>query len=145
MTYNPTEDGYGHINVYSKGRTEIGRLLSNFAKTPFVHPEDGEFDSVEGYWYWLGSRDNVLRRLSGSGAKVYGRRVQSSECLLPFEEFKRKVILALDAKLDQNPKILELLKKTNADLVHYYVFNGAVVEPAEHKWIIQHLEMRRAN
>lgn len=31
---NPLEDGITHINVYSKGATELGRLLTNFAHTP---------------------------------------------------------------------------------------------------------------
>ena len=31
--YKQTEDGYNHINVYSKGKTELGRWLSNFAHT----------------------------------------------------------------------------------------------------------------
>lgn len=30
MTYHPDTDGITHINVYSKGRTELGRRLSNF-------------------------------------------------------------------------------------------------------------------
>lgn len=31
-TINPDEDGRTHINIYSKGGTELGRLLSNFAQ-----------------------------------------------------------------------------------------------------------------
>jgi hypothetical protein len=53
MDIKPSEDGVTHINVYSRGNTELGRLLSNFAHTPFSHPEFGEFASVEGFWYWL--------------------------------------------------------------------------------------------
>jgi hypothetical protein len=47
MDIKPSEDGVTHINVYSRGNTELGRLLSNFAHTPFSHPEFGEFASVE--------------------------------------------------------------------------------------------------
>lgn len=35
MNFKPEMDGIDHINVYSKGKTELGKLLSNFARTPF--------------------------------------------------------------------------------------------------------------
>lgn len=45
--YTATTDGIDHINIYSKGKTTLGRMLSNFACTPFTHPEDGKFASIE--------------------------------------------------------------------------------------------------
>jgi hypothetical protein len=35
---DPTTDGIDHINIYSKGYTKLGRLLSNFTKSEFTHP-----------------------------------------------------------------------------------------------------------
>jgi len=68
MKFSRNDDGLSHINIYSKGMTELGRLLSNFANTPVNTPQDGKFTSIEGYWYWLlGKNDNreVLRTLHG--------------------------------------------------------------------------------
>jgi hypothetical protein len=48
----PEEDGVTHINIYSKGKTELGRWLTNFSYSPFNHPEYGKFLSMEGFWYW---------------------------------------------------------------------------------------------
>lgn len=48
--FEPKNDGIDHINVYSGGATELGRLLTNFAHTPFEN-EYGKFESVEGFWY----------------------------------------------------------------------------------------------
>ena len=42
LGYLPKDDGVTHINIYSKGQTELGGLLSNFSRTPFVHPKYGE-------------------------------------------------------------------------------------------------------
>ena len=42
-------DGVTHINVYSQGKTSIGRALSNFSPLGFNHPKHGHFESVEGY------------------------------------------------------------------------------------------------
>jgi hypothetical protein len=50
---NPHKDGIDHINIYSRGKTEVGRQLSNFAHTPFTHKDYGYFNSVEGLWYYL--------------------------------------------------------------------------------------------
>ena len=44
--YLPIDEGVTHINIYSKSKLELGKLLSNFAKTPFTHPVYGEFASV---------------------------------------------------------------------------------------------------
>jgi hypothetical protein len=49
---DPKKDGIEHINIYSKGRTALGIFLSNFTQCD-LETEDGEFSSIEGYWYWL--------------------------------------------------------------------------------------------
>lgn len=51
--YNPVDEGVTHINIYSKAKTELGLLSTNFARTPIDHPEFGHFESLEGLWYWL--------------------------------------------------------------------------------------------
>ena len=57
----PTEDGITHINIYSKGQTELGKMLSNFAKFP-IQTVDGNFMSVEGYWYFLSIDEKFSER-----------------------------------------------------------------------------------
>lgn len=133
------EDGITHINIYSKGKTLLGRLLSNFANTPFNHPEDGMFKSVEGYWYWLSCKDDRLRDVIGFDAKKLGRELRAPDwCKDP--EFKRKVCLAIKSKLEQNPGILSLMKANSLPFAHYYVYGDKVVEPEEGKWIIEYIE-----
>ena len=75
MKLDPKEDGVSHINVWSRGTTDLGRDLSNFAHTPFVHPRYGPFQSVEGFWYWLstGQKEIKLRHLWGYLAKEEGK------------------------------------------------------------------------
>ena len=52
--FDPNLDGINHINVYSRGKTEIGRFLSNMAHTPFEYQrfESQRFDlkNVESFW-----------------------------------------------------------------------------------------------
>lgn len=135
---DPGDDGLTHVNVYSQGRTELGRLLSNFAHTPFTGP-DGEFASVEGYWYWLGAREHPmrerLRTLSGFAAKKFGRTLRAPDWPKG-PEFQAKIRAALQAKAQQHPRIRKLLGECPLPLAHYYVFNGRV-RPAGGEWILR--------
>jgi len=54
-----TKDGIDHINLYSRGHTELGQYLSNFAYTP-IQTEDGRFNSIEAYWYWLNTHNCLI-------------------------------------------------------------------------------------
>lgn len=139
---NPKEDGQTHINMYSKGNTWLGRQLTNFAYTPFTHPEDGYFESVEGYWYWLGCKDDRLRHLSGYDAKKLGRILGVSDWN-PAPEFQRKIKLAITAKIQQIPKIKEELKKSTLPLTHYYVYGTKVIDVEGGQWITEHVETIR--
>ena len=141
--YNPELDGVDHINVYSKAKTELGRFLSNFAYSPFTC-EDGHFDSVEGYWYWLSSKDERLRKLSGFKAKQLGREIGAKDWV-DTEEFKDKIKKAILIKLTNNPKLGEQFRKyKNLPLTHYYNYQGKVVDVPKAQWILEIIENYRS-
>lgn len=143
MQWNPKEDGITHINVYSKGKTELGKWLSNFTKTP-IETEDGYFESIEGYWYWLGTnheRKDELRHVSGWQAKSLGREIKSEDWQSS-DDFKRKICAAITIKINSNSKMLLALKENTLPLTHYYVYgenhqNPKVIEPKDGRWIIE--------
>lgn len=141
---DPKMDGVDHINVYSGGQTELGRLLSNFAHTPFTHPDHGSFASMEAYWYWCGSgrTANHLRRLYGSSAKSAG--VKCDPVPMPDEEFRVMIVRGFRCKITQNAKLLELFINSSLPFVHYFVYGGKhVVLQAKHEWQMQALEALR--
>lgn len=135
---DPEKDGITHINVYSKGRTELGRLLTNFAYTPF-ECEDGHFDSVEGYWYWLGCGDDRLRYLYGFKAKKLGRELRAPDWQED-PEFKVKICRAIEIKIETHRDIFELMKTSELPFVHYYVSKTGITEVPQGKWIMEALE-----
>lgn len=137
-TINPDLDGIYHINVYSKGKTWLGRNLSNFSYSP-IETEDGKFNSVEGYWYWLSSRDEALRSLWGFDAKKRGREVGGKDWL-DDNEFKLKIKKAIDNKLRSNNVLLKTLQECNLPLTHYYVYSNRVVLIPKSRWIIEFIE-----
>ena len=138
----PKDDGITHINIYSKGQTELGRLLSNFSRTPFTNPKYGEFTSVEGFWYYISSgfKYEELRTMFGYQAKMCGRRLEVVHTD-KFEELIRESILL---KLEQTPGLMEMFKNNQLPLTHYYYYgtvdNPKVVYPKGSEFILDELK-----
>ena len=135
--WNPEDDGIDHINVYSKGRTELGKFLSNFAYS-VINTDDGLFWSVEGYWYWLGT-DNPerekLRKLAGFQAKQFGRKLRAKDWQST-EEFKNKILKAIKIKIENYPQYKKLLINNILPLAHYYVYGDKIVNVPAAQWIL---------
>lgn len=136
-------DGVDHINCHSKGRTALGRALSNFTRTKF-HTHIGGFTSMEGYWYfckiWLySSRPRSvavacapLRRVSGRRAKTLGKELQERfgvpDEWVPTDIFRTMITIGLHCKLLANPRLCTLLVQNKLPLRHYHPF-GTVANP----------------
>lgn len=131
-------DGETHINIYSKGKTEIGRWLSNFSYSP-IQTQHGDFESIEGYWYWLTTLHSKLRTLHGFSAKKLGKECKKVREYSE-EEFKSYICKAIDAKLKTRAKWV--VDSVNLPLAHYYEYSGKKVKKPEYNWITEHIEMR---
>ena len=130
MKINPNNDGVDHINVYSNGKTELGRMFSNFYRFPIM-TKDGYFNSVESYWFWLGisseyqNRDQ-LRNLSGYEAKKFGTQLRE---FYPAKDpdFEDKIIRAIWYKVKRNAFMFKE-EYRELPLAHYYVLqNGKIM------------------
>ena len=138
QNYGPDTDGIDHINVYSKGKTELGRSLSNFAFTPFHVFGWGDFASVEGFWYYITRKDERLRHLYGYEAKKLGKALPKET---EWEEsgFRSMIKEAITAKMEYNEEIFRSLRDSTLPLAHYYVYGDKVVD-AGYGWVIKILE-----
>lgn len=159
ILYSPEDDGVTHINVYSRAKTELGQLLSNFAHTPFIHPKDGYFASVEAYWYWLSLSDGVndtenvsLRNLYGYRAKEIGRilrkKAEECGCERKVEDFEARIKKAILCKIEQNDDVKKLLKECTLPLTHYYVWGKdggeqKISYPSDYAWIHEYISLVR--
>lgn len=122
--YEVESDGIDHINIYSKGATDLGRSLSNLANLAVEIPDVGIFKSLEGYWYYLstGSQFPELMSMGGFEAKKYGRtkpRVAMSEKL-----FKDSIKTAMRLKVEQHPDLKKELINSSLPFTHYYVYGN---------------------
>lgn len=147
-TLKVEEDGVTHINIFTRGATELGRLLTNPAYSPFTHPTYGDFDSVEGLWYWLksGRCHDFLRTSSGISAKLAGRHLPEVFC----QSFKEDVSIGIRQKIGQNPRIIELLAESTLPFEHYYWFGGLGdakvirLPNAANEWVVELIEKIRS-
>ena len=117
---NPLNDGIDHINVYSKGRTFLGRRLSNFYPIMFCHPVYGWFDTVEGFYFFVstGFKVDAFRRCKGFEAKALGKTYERVPC----DNFELLIREAIRLKILQNPVLLKDLKDSTLPFKHYYVY-----------------------
>jgi hypothetical protein len=124
------EDGSNHINIYSEARTELGRKLTNFAKTPFDHPTYGHFESMEGFWHWCstGKKSDSYRDKYGLAAKMAKRRGQG---VVIYDYFESDILSGLHCKLQQHPNIHQMLLDSTLPLTHYYAFSRTLVDGAK--------------
>lgn len=143
---NPSEDGISHINIYSQSKTELGQMLSNFYKYP-IKTEDGDFMSVEGYWYWLSIEDctekEVLRKVYGFNAKKVGKEILQTKNKRFDTDFEKKIIKAIWYKFKRNA---HLIKDQFKDLPfeHYYNFSGCVRDVKDkYLWMIEAITKMR--
>ncbi len=146
---DPNLDGKTHINVYSGSRTELGRMLSNFYREKIL-TKDGEFMSVEAYWFWLGIspdcefRDS-LRDLSGYEAKKCGTQLRTAYPGEPIEDFEDRIIRAIWFKVKRHVDLF-LPEYENLPLKHYYVYGKGTIKDVYGKywWMIEAQEKMKA-
>lgn len=146
MEYTPETDGVDHINIYSKGKTELGRLLTNLAHTPFTFPLHGSFSSVESFWYYAktGFLHPQLKPLYGFRAKEEGKKYAIVFC----PQFEELILEAIRCKLRQHKRLRELLTKSTLPLTHYYVYgthsDWKVIPQTKYNWQTEEISRIRS-
>lgn len=152
MNYRPSRDGIDHVNVYSKGRTRLGKMLTNFYQHDTL-TDDGWFKSIEGYWYWLLTPEEhpgreSLRQVSDYRAKEVGKAIAYETVTIedPTDtpQFRRKIRNAIWNKIASSPELQSLMMANELPYAHYYVYGrGAtakVVEPEGCEWLLRFIE-----
>lgn len=137
-------DGIDHINISFKGKVELGRMLSHFYESPFMHPIYGQFKSMEGFWQYIRASPakpearDALRDLSGMAAKECGRNLEN----VYINNFVEIINYANYQKIIQNPKIAEAMTQSVLPFKIYYLHGpeDILIHQVRYKWIIDGLE-----
>jgi hypothetical protein len=137
-TPDPLQDGEDHINVWTKGKTRLGRLLTNPADLPVTHPKYGMFRTMEGLWFYLktGMIHEDLRAMNGFEA----RRVGMTFKTVWFQDFMDEIKIGIRCKIEQHAELRELMEESILPFEHYYVYPVRTVTPKSAKALCQMLE-----
>ena len=170
LVYDPEEDGITHINIWYLGKTELGKMLSHFYKSPFHHPYFGTFNSMEGFWHYLQSINSpddavdpnklgpdgnpvkvprdTLRSLSGNAAKQYGKKLKWSYV----DRFYEIISAANFYKIEQNPVLKKLFIESTLPFDLYYLNppigdaegqRKVLTKLVNYKWLVDSFEENR--
>ena len=120
--YLRENDGIDHINIYSKGKTELGKILSNFAYTPFEY-NGIKYNSIEGAIFYYRTGDERFINLYGTEAKKLGKSLKGER-----KETYEMLKDWCNAKLNQIPIIEEILIQNELPFSHYFVMWGKKID-----------------
>lgn len=154
---HPKDDGITHINIYTKGRTGLGRFLTNMNDIP-VTTDHGVFKSMEGYWHYLKIKlihENFdpknYQNLTCYEAKKLNKRIMNTDEnlsglvseVITSNDFRSKILVALTGKINSSSKMKELFIKNDLPFEHYYYY-GSIDNPKVHNlpqynWITDYL------
>ena len=147
-TINFLQDSTNHINISSRGRTFLGRFLSQNKRCYLSLPE-GVFQSVGGYWYYLTTKEKDLRlfEVNGWETELLAAQLQPlpRKEQLPTSELQAKIKKALDIKIKWSEYWQEEFTESTLPFLQYHLdANGNVVdESTKYRWLLNHLEARR--
>ena len=124
---NPNKDGIEHINVHSEGRTIVGRMLDNLAYMPFDHPQFGQFNSIEGFYWWYisGQKHEYLRYVYNDKARKAAAEFKREKNLGEMD--KEQFRIAVQCKIAQSPFLQEQLQICYLPLVAYTVYGKSLL------------------
>lgn len=150
---DPDQDGVTHINVhFNLAQNPLGKQLSTYYVSPFVHHYFGPFRCVEGFMLYVktGCVEDRFRKLTGARAKTLFRALIKSKELtnhritpLVYEEIQK---MATWAKLVHNPVMMDLFKQSTLPFDSYFLHgNGNVpIRPDDGVIMIDNLNQLRA-
>jgi hypothetical protein len=142
---SPDQDGKTHINISSAGATELGRELTHFAYTPFIHPIYGHFKTMEGFWHYIKSEDpdDAFRSMTGGKAKAYAKTKRT----VKRPNFIDIIKEANFYKIEQTLGLKDLMVESTLPFEYYYLYGPEQVRisPQHAPWLCTMFEeIRRA-
>ncbi|MGL5398255.1 MAG: hypothetical protein ACRDBQ_23770 [Shewanella sp.] len=163
VDYHTEEDGVTHINVYSGGKTNLGRFWSNFHHSNTMTPH-GLFSSLEGYYHYLKVLRSVieakksveqlgihyqlekLKSVYGKAAQQAGRELRKHLASLgiytldvPDEWFNANFKEALVNKLNDDKQMQVEVFDNQLPYLHYYVMGKNVFYKEHFSWLTEQI------
>lgn len=133
-------DGKDHINIYTKGKTFLGRFLSNLYPAPVETEKSGYFYSAEALWYFLTRDDSdIFKNIeSPFKCKELGRKRAKKDIDMCYVYSEMEE--AIRYKVVNNEPVKKMLTNSDKPFAHYYEYGGKRVFPENQEWLINAIE-----
>lgn len=117
------QDGVDHINIWTRGATEIGQVLDMDFEMPWVHPRYGRFLSLSSFWYYVTSHDldRGLMMLPSHVLRKRGSTQNHQATRKTVDNLRALMIDAAYHRIISVPEVAESLRETNLPLDNYVV------------------------
>lgn len=128
--YRAIDDGITHVNTYSKGATQLGRLISNMYEDPFTC-ELGSFRCIECLYHYVRfyqePEAEMFHSLNGFDGKKLANllKAERKEDFYPGWE---KILYTQMWEKFKRHRCYFVFQYKDLPLVHYYVYGGKEVQ-----------------
>lgn len=150
MTIVPAKDGVDHINIYSKGKTSLGRALTNMFQFTFEY-NGCTFHSVEQAWHYFKFLDinplvaqHILSLENSYDCLKYARAnsVPETVAFVQTDAFRNRIKDVIITRLQADDALRVQLKNSVLPFKHYFVYGADAVRDQSDKysWLIQIFE-----
>lgn len=146
------EDGVNHIRVDNRGATLLGRMLDSQYVSPFHHPELGDFNTTEGFWFYISTSPKVedFRLLNGYECRKLINNLRHNGKLnrIRIPNFTSHIFNANYLKIINNPILFNMMKESTLPFEFYYItkkyrrdgeVQSVLFYPNDRTWVLSQL------
>ena len=120
-----SQDGISFIRIDNRATTQLGRMLDSQYIIPFTYPGLGQFNTTEGFWYYISNDKPVelLKVLNGCDCRRYIKELKLSGEYkkVHINNFYQHILYANYLKIEENKRLKQLLLECNLPFMMYFV------------------------
>lgn len=119
---NGEVDGRDHINVHHHAKTDLGLALAPHAEFSVIHPQYGQFLTVQGLLAWLTNpnQPDIYRTMSGREVDASMRAYGITDRL---RDYAYQYLFATWYKIKSHAKVERWMHDSSLRFEHYYLHN----------------------
>lgn len=133
------EDGVDHINIFRKGKTNLGKELEHGSSLPLKHSIFGKFQTIESFWYYIQSkeRDDRVRQLTGMKLNQFAQQLTPLYVL----NFRAIILDANYQRILQHDSLKDSFVSSVLPFDCYSTNKAGIrIRPSHFKWLTVGLE-----
>lgn len=140
------QDGISHINIYSRGKTKLGKQLTNMYHFKFIY-DNVEFISVEQAWHFYKFckypelANKILKLDSSFKCLDFAKANKQNDIDTQSVMFKELMKDVIRTRLECDEPLMNLLRNSWLPFEHYYAYSSKIHDQRhKYEWLINIFE-----